>query len=72
MGTPPLPQPEIVHLPNIAAGDALWIADHQGSDPVAKGERNDLLGGLMVSLMDAAAVTSFGLSLPESKPAPPT
>jgi hypothetical protein len=72
MGTPPLPQTEIVHLPNIPAGDALWIADHQGSDPVAKGERNDLLGGLMVSLMDAAAVTSFGLSLPESKPAPPT
>jgi hypothetical protein len=66
MGTAPLPQPKILHPTDITVGDAGKIADHQGADPLPDGESDHQLGGLVLALVDAAAVASLSLALPVS------
>jgi len=60
VGAAPLPQPPVLHPARILLGDALGIAHHEGSDAVLDGEGDHLLGGLMVGVVDAAAMASFG------------
>jgi hypothetical protein len=56
MGAAPLPQPKVLHPTDIPLGDALGITHQQAPDPMADGELDDLLGGLMLGLMDAATM----------------
>jgi hypothetical protein len=66
VGAAPLPQAEILRPAGILAGDALGVADQQGPDPLSDGEGDHLLGGLVMCLVDATAVT--GLDLPDTGP----
>jgi hypothetical protein len=70
MGTPPLPQSKIVHMTGVLVGDALGIANHQGADPMVDGEGDNLLGCLMLSLVDAAAVANLEAALSQPVAAP--
>jgi hypothetical protein len=56
VGTVPLPQAEVVHPAHIPVSDPLGIPDQQGADPLLEGEGDDLLGGLVMGLVDAAAM----------------
>jgi hypothetical protein len=56
VGAAPLPQSEILHPAGILLADALGVAHDEGADPLLGGEGDHLLGGLMVSLMDATAM----------------
>jgi hypothetical protein len=55
----PLPQSQVLHPTNIPLGDPLGVADQQDADPIANGEVDDLFGGLMLGLVDAAAVAGL-------------
>jgi len=63
MGRPPLPQSKIVHPTRVLVGDALGVADHQGTDPMVDGEGDNLLSCLMLGLVDAAAVAGLQAAL---------
>ena len=58
-GAAPLPQPEILHATRVLPGDSLEIADHQDPDPLLDGEVDHLLGGLVMRVVDAAAMASL-------------
>jgi hypothetical protein len=58
----PLPQPQVLHPTNIPVGDPLRVTDQQGPDPLLDGEADNLLGGLVVGLVDAAAMACLGLA----------
>jgi len=66
VGAAPPPQAEILRPAGVLAGDALGVADQQGPDPLLDSERDHLLGGFVMRLMDATAVT--GLDLPDTDP----
>jgi hypothetical protein len=68
VGPVPLPQPQIVHPTRVVVGDALRVTDQQHPDPLADGERDHLPGGLMLGLMNAAAMA--GLQPPVGTQAP--
>jgi len=70
MVTTPLPQPEVLDATCVLVRDPFGISDHQGADPLLDGESNHLLGGLMLSLMDATAVSRLGTPNPDSMTAP--
>jgi hypothetical protein len=72
VGATPLPQAAVLHSTGVLAGDALRIAHQQGPDPMLKGEGDDLIGGLMVGLVDATSMPDLGPTNPEpvSFPAP--
>jgi hypothetical protein len=70
MGASPLPQSEIVHVTGVLVGDALGVANHQGADPMVDGECDNLLGCLMLSLVDAAAVADLEAALSQPVAAP--
>jgi hypothetical protein len=67
----PLPQPQVVDTTGIPAGDPLRIAHHQGADAMLDGEGDDLLGRLMLGLVDAAAMPCLGTPHPDPVVAPP-
>jgi hypothetical protein len=71
VGASPRPQPEVVHPTYIAVGDSLRVAHQQGADALLDGEGDDLLGGLVLGLVDAAAMPR--LDPPQAGPvaAPP-
>jgi hypothetical protein len=52
----PLPQPQVLHPTRILGFDAVEVPDQQGADLLADGERDHLLGGLMLGLVDAATM----------------
>jgi hypothetical protein len=56
VGTAPPPQAEILHPSHIVVGDPPGIADHQHADALLHREGDDLLGGLMLGVVDAAAM----------------
>jgi hypothetical protein len=58
VGAAPLPQPQVVDWTGAVGGDAGGVADRQHADPVVDGEGDDVVGSLVVSLVDAAAVTA--------------
>jgi hypothetical protein len=62
MGAAPLPQPQILDPAHIPIGDTGEITDHQGANPLAHGEGDDLLCSLMVGLVNAAAVAGLHLA----------
>jgi hypothetical protein len=62
VGATPLPQPPVLHPARILDGDALGVAHHQGANLVLDGEGDHLLGGLMLRLVNAAAMARFGAS----------
>jgi hypothetical protein len=57
----PLTQPQILHPADVAIGYSFRVSDEQDADSLLKGERDHLLGGLMVCLVDAPTVPGFGL-----------
>ena len=65
----PLPQPEVVDPTGILGGDAGGVADHQHADSMRDREGDDLVGRLVVGLVDAAAVTC--LDSAQSEPISP-
>jgi hypothetical protein len=56
VGTAPPPQAEILHPSHIVVGDPPGVADHQDADALLHREGDDLLGGLMLGVVDAAAM----------------
>jgi hypothetical protein len=56
VGTAPLPQPQVLHPARVVLGDALEVAHEQGTDPLLDGEGDYLPGGLVVGVVDAAAM----------------
>jgi hypothetical protein len=70
-GAAPLPQPPVLHPARIPVSDPRRVAHQQPAHPLLAREGDDLLGGLMVGLVDAAAMARFGT--PQASPmAPPT
>jgi hypothetical protein len=59
MGTAPPPQAEVLHPARVVVGDACGVAHDEGADLVLDGEGDDLLGGLVLGLMDATAMAGF-------------
>jgi hypothetical protein len=59
MGAAPLPQPPVLHPARVPPGDAGRVTHHQGSHLVGNREGDDLAGGLVVGLVDVAAVTGL-------------
>jgi hypothetical protein len=72
VGAAPLPQAAVLRSTGVLAGYALRIAHHQRADSVLNSEGDDLVGGLMVGLVDAASMPELGLPNPEpvSSPTP--
>jgi hypothetical protein len=70
MCTTPLAQPEILDTARIAFSDAPKIADQQCANPLLGGELNDLSSGLVMPLIDAAAMTGLDTALLVSVPPP--
>jgi hypothetical protein len=66
VGAAPPPHAEVLHSTGIPVGDALRIAHHQGAHLVLEGKGNDFLGGLVLGLVDTAAVA--GLDPPHASP----
>ena len=56
VGAPPLPQPPVLHPTRVPVGDPLGVPDHQGPNPALDGEGDHLFGGLVLRLVDAAAM----------------
>jgi hypothetical protein len=56
VGAAPLPQPQVLHPTDISVGDALGVTDHKCPYLMADGEVDDLLGGVVLGLVDAAAM----------------
>jgi hypothetical protein len=56
VGAAPLPQPQILHPTDIPVGDPLGITHQQGPDPPRHGEADDLVGGLMLGLVNTSAM----------------
>jgi hypothetical protein len=71
VGSAPLPQPEVLYTAHFPAGNPCEVPDHQGPDLVADSERDDLLGRLVLGLMDAAAMSCLGTAEPDSMTPPP-
>src|SRR5215217_7883274 len=61
-----LPQAEVLHPAHVLACDVLGVADQQGTDSLSHRKGNHLLGGLMLSLVDAPAMTR--LLTPHAEP----
>jgi hypothetical protein len=72
VGAAPLPQPPVLHPARILLGNAVGVAHDEGPDLMLDGEGDDLLGGLMVGVVDAAAMASFGTPQAGSVAAPAT
>jgi hypothetical protein len=72
VGAAPLPQPPVLHPARILRCDAVGVAHDEGPDLMLDGEGDDLLGGLMVGVVDAAAMASFGTPQAGSVAAPAT
>jgi hypothetical protein len=72
VGASPLSSAEILQLARTLAGDALGVANQQGADLMLDSKGDCLLGGFMLSLADATAMT--GLRTPQANPvmAPPS
>jgi hypothetical protein len=66
VGAAPLPQPPVLHPARILLGDPPRVPDHQRADLVVDGEGDHLLGGLVLGLMDAAAMAC--LHPPQPRP----
>jgi hypothetical protein len=66
VGASPLPQAEVLHPAHVLACDVLGVADQQGTDSLSHRKGNHLLGSLMLSLVDAAAMTR--LLTPHAEP----
>jgi hypothetical protein len=66
VGPAPPPQPEVLHPAHVLVGDACGVAHDEGADPLLDDEGDDLLGGLVLGLVDAAAMAR--LDLPQSGP----
>src|SRR4029450_5485399 len=66
VGASPLPQAEVLHPAHVLACDVLGVADQQGTDSLSHRKGNHLLGGLMLSLVDAPAMTR--LLTPHAEP----
>jgi hypothetical protein len=70
VGAAPPPKAEVVHPTCVVLGDAPGIADQQGAHALLDGEVDDLLGGLMLGLMDTATVARLGTPQPRPMTAP--
>jgi hypothetical protein len=70
VGAAPLPQPPVLHSPRILLGDAFGVAHNKGADLVPDGEGDGLLGGLMLGVVDAAAMPRLGTPNPDSMTTP--
>jgi hypothetical protein len=72
VGTAPPPQPEVLHPAHVLVGDACGVAHDEGADPLLDGEGDDLLGGLVLGLVDAAAMARLdpAQASPMAAPAP--
>src|SRR4029450_6727858 len=66
VGASPLPQAEVLHPAHVLACDVLGVADQQDTDSLSHRKGNHLLGSLMLSLVDAAAMTR--LLTPHAEP----
>jgi hypothetical protein len=64
MGAAPLPQPQVVHPTGVVGGDAGGITNHQYPDSMSDGEGDNLVGGLMVGLVDVAAMATLDTAQP--------
>jgi SAM-dependent methyltransferase len=56
VGAAPLPQPQILHPTRVLFFDAIEVTHQQGPDPPAHGKLDHLPGGLVLGLVDAAAM----------------
>jgi len=70
VGAAPLPQAEVLHPAHIPVGDPPGVAHQPGPDPVLHGEGDDLLGSLVLGLVDAAAMPRLDLPQPGPMAAP--
>jgi hypothetical protein len=59
VGAAPLLQPPVLHRTRILVCDPLRVAHQQGPDALLDGEGDDLLGGPMLGLVDAAAMAAL-------------
>jgi hypothetical protein len=72
VGAAPPPQAQVLHPADGVVGNPFGVTNHQGAYPVLDGKGDHLLGGLMLSLMDAATVTLLDTThpCPVASPAP--
>ena len=70
VGAAPLPQPPVLHPAHVPVGNAFGIPDHQGPDPLLDSEGDDLLGGLMLGLVDTTTVARLHPAQPGSVATP--
>jgi hypothetical protein len=66
----PPPQTQVLHSTHIPIGDPRGITNHQGPNPVLHNEGDHLLGGLVLGLLDAAAMVDLGTTQAGSMTAP--
>jgi hypothetical protein len=71
VGTAPLSQPPVLQPTRILVGDSRRVPGQQRADPLLDGEGDDLLGGLMVGVVDAAAMPRLGTPDSGSLTTPP-
>ena len=62
----PLPQAEVLQSTGIPVGYAREVTHHQDPNPVPQGEGDDLLGGLVMGLVDTTAMARLGAT--QAKP----
>jgi hypothetical protein len=72
MGPAPLPQPQVLHPTDVTFLNASEVANQQGADLQFDHEVDDVLGRLVVRLVDAAEVTGLDQALPGAVAAPAT
>ena len=66
----PLPQAEVLQSTGIPVGYAREVTHHQDPNPVPQGEGDDLLGGLVMGLVDTTAVARLSTADPGPVAAP--
>ena len=71
MGATPLAQPQVLHSAYVAIGYSFRVSNDEDADSLLKSKRDHLFGGLMVGLVDTAAVPGFSLPLLVSVATPP-
>jgi hypothetical protein len=70
VGAAPLPQPPVLHPTRILLGNAVGVAHDKAADPLVDGEGDDLLGRLMMGVVDAAAMARLSAAQPGPVAAP--
>jgi hypothetical protein len=70
VGAVPLPQPQVVGPTGVPVGDASRVTYQQEADTLLNGDGDDLLSGLMLGLVDAAAMTGLHPALSGTMPPP--